>query len=60
MIEFICNYLVTQGVNPAAAGFLARGIVTVLAIVLSSIANFFNPTDPSALLKTRSGQLNYF
>jgi len=40
MIEFICNYLVVQGVNPATAGFLARGILTVLAIVLSIIANF--------------------
>ena len=40
MIEFICTCLVTQGVNPVAAGFLARGILTVLAIVLSIIANF--------------------
>ncbi|MEE8381515.1 MAG: mechanosensitive ion channel domain-containing protein [Thermodesulfobacteriota bacterium] len=40
MIEFICNCLVTQGVNPVAAGSLARGILTVLAIVLSIIANF--------------------
>ena len=40
MIEVICNYLVTQGVTPETAGFLARGILTVLAIVLSSIANF--------------------
>ena len=40
MMEFICNCLVTQGVNPAAAGSLARGILTVLAIVLSIIANF--------------------
>jgi miniconductance mechanosensitive channel len=40
MIEFICNCLVTQGVNPVTAGSLARGILTVLAIVLSIIANF--------------------
>ena len=40
MIEFICNFLVTQGVNPATANSLAIGIITVLAIVLSIIANF--------------------
>jgi miniconductance mechanosensitive channel len=40
MIEFIHDFLVTQGVNPAAAGPLARGILIGLAIVLSIIANF--------------------
>ena len=40
MIEFTCNFLVNQGVNPATANLLAIGILTVLAIVLSIIANF--------------------
>ena len=40
MIEFTCNFLVTQGVNTATANSLAIGILTVLAIVLSIIANF--------------------
>ncbi|MCK5512860.1 MAG: mechanosensitive ion channel [Deltaproteobacteria bacterium] len=40
MIEFTCNFLVNQGVNPATANSLAIGILTVLAIVLSIIANF--------------------
>lgn len=40
MMEFTCNFLVTQGVNPATANSLAIGILTVLAIVLSIIANF--------------------
>ena len=39
MIKFTCNFLVTQGVNPATANSLAIGILTVLAIVLSIIAN---------------------
>jgi len=39
MIKFTCNFLVTQGVNPATANSLAIGILTVLAIVLSMIAN---------------------
>ncbi len=40
MIEFTCNFLVTQGVNPATANSLAIGIITFLTIVLSIIANF--------------------
>jgi len=39
MIKFTCNFLVTQGVNPATASSLAIGILTVLAIVLSMIVN---------------------
>jgi len=40
MIEFTCNFLVNQGVNPATANLLAIGILITLAIVLSIIANF--------------------
>jgi len=40
MTEFVYDYLVTQGVNPATAGFLATAILATLAIVLSIIANF--------------------
>lgn len=40
MTEFVNDYLVTQGVNPATAGFLATAILITFAIVLSIIANF--------------------
>jgi len=40
MTKFAYNYFVTQGVNPATAGFLATAILATLAIVLSIIANF--------------------
>lgn len=40
MTEFVYDYLVTQGVNPATAGFLATAILATLAIVLSISANF--------------------
>ncbi|MBW1830004.1 MAG: mechanosensitive ion channel family protein, partial [Deltaproteobacteria bacterium] len=40
MTEFVYDCLVTQGVNPATAGFLATATLAALAIVLSIIANF--------------------
>jgi len=39
MMKFVYDCLVTQGVNPATAGFLATAILAALAIVLSIIAN---------------------
>ncbi len=40
MTEFVYDCLVTRGVNPATAGFLAAAILVTLAIVLSIVANF--------------------
>ena len=40
MIKLIYDSLVSQGVNPATAGALARVILAFLAIVLSIVANF--------------------
>ena len=40
MIKMICDSLVSQGVNPALAGALARVVFAVLAIILSIVANF--------------------
>ncbi len=40
MMKFIYEYLVSQGVNPAFAGFLATAILATLAIALSIVANF--------------------
>ena len=40
MMEFVYDCLVTHGVNPATAGFLATAILAAMAIVLSIIANF--------------------
>lgn len=39
MVESIHSFLVTQGVYPAAGDYLARGILVVLAIILSVIAH---------------------
>ena len=40
MTEFVYDCLVTRGVNPATAGFLATATLAALAIGLSIIANF--------------------
>ena len=40
MTDFLCDYLVTQSVNPEAADFLTTAILSALAIVMSIIANF--------------------
>ena len=39
MIEFIHSFLITQGFDPVTENYLARGILVVLALVLSFIAN---------------------
>jgi miniconductance mechanosensitive channel len=40
MLEFIHNWLVNQGLSEAAAMLLARGIIVVLIIILSILANY--------------------
>lgn len=40
MIEVICNFLTARGIDQEAAGLLARISLTVLALVLSIVANF--------------------
>lgn len=39
MVEYVHSFLVSQGLDPAGGGFLARGILGVLALILSIIAN---------------------
>ena len=39
MVEYVHSFLVSQGLDPAGGGFLARGILVVLALILSIIAN---------------------
>ena len=39
MVEYVHSFLVAQGIYPAAGDLLARGILVVLAILLSIIAN---------------------
>ncbi|MDX1779334.1 MAG: mechanosensitive ion channel, partial [Thermodesulfobacteriota bacterium] len=39
MVEYVHSFLVAQGIDPAAGDLLARGILVVLAILLSIIAN---------------------
>jgi miniconductance mechanosensitive channel len=39
MVEYIHSFLVTQGLDPTAGDLLARGILVVLAILLSIVAN---------------------
>ena len=40
MMEFVYDCLVTQGMNPATAGFLATAILAALSIIVSIMANF--------------------
>ena len=39
MVESVYNFLITQGADPVAGGYLARGILVVLALIFSIIAN---------------------
>jgi len=39
-MEFVYDCLVTQGMNPATAGFLATAILAALSIIVSIMANF--------------------
>jgi miniconductance mechanosensitive channel len=40
MVEIICDFLTARGIHQGTAGLLARSSLTVLALVLSIVANF--------------------